>query len=369
MRWAATVLLLGAVACGTPPAAQVQSATELGTVSQTALIVGRDGGRSGLLWGLSVWLFGDTFSSVADADGQTLHGNSFAFTGSLSADGGIELTERPDASGAPTYLLSPTDDEAAFIAAHAGDPCQEQPCGARYAAWPGAPLFDTTRNRAVIPYGLVWAAPGDFNFYGVGQSFALWTDFSSLPDRPVVAPGAPHPTLLFGQDEPGFGSAVAIDGEALYAFACVQDGLTFHCLLGQVDLGSVLDRSAWTYWDGAGWSTSITSAQPVFDASSIVSVQFNSFLGVWTAVYSAPLTNDVMLRTAPALVGPWSDELHLFTADRIGMAGTSYDAAPHTELAENGGQVLYVSYSRPNGNGLFGADFAIERVVLAKPSH
>jgi len=363
------VLLVGALACGTPPAAQVQSATEAGTVAQSTLIIGRDGGRSGLLWGLSVWLFGDTFSSVPDAEGQTLHGNSFAFTSVLSADGGIALTERTDASGAPSYLLAPTDDEAAFIAEHQGNPCAEQPCGARYAAWPGAPLFDAARNRALIPYGLVWAAPGDFNFYSVGQSFAVWTDFSSLPERPVVAPGAAFPTLLFSQDEPGFGSAVAIDDDTLYAFACVQDSVTFHCLVGQVDLASVLDRSAWRYWDGAEWSSSLASARPVFDASSIVSVQFNTYLGVWTAVYSAPLSNDVKLRTAPAPVGPWSDELHLFTADRNGMGGTSYDAAPHLEFAENGGQVLYVTYSRPNGNGPFGDEFALERVALAKPSH
>jgi hypothetical protein len=96
-------------------------------------------------------------------------------------------------------------------------------------------------------------------------------------------------------------------------------------------------------------------------------VQFNTYLGQWTAIYSSPLSNDVMLRTAPAQAGPWSDELHLFTADREGQGGTSYDAAPHPEFSDSGGQVLYLSYSRPNGNGLFGAEFALERVTLEKP--
>jgi len=73
-----------------------------------------------------------------------------------------------------------------------------------------------------------------------------------------------------------------------------------------------------------------------------------------------------MLRTAPALVGPWSDALHLFSADRKGMGGTSYDAAPHAEYAENGGQVLFISYSRPNGNGVFGSEFALERLTLER---
>ena len=341
----------------------------MGPVTQSTLIVGRDGGGSGLLWGLSVWLFGDTVSTVPDAEGQTWHNNSFSFTSSLSATDGFALTEPTDSSGAPAYFLAPTDDEAAFISAHQGDPCAEQPCGARFAAWPGTPVFDAARNRALIPYLLVWAAPGDFNFYGVGQSFAVWNDFSALPERPIVSPGTVHPTLLFTQDEPGFGSAAAILGDALYAFGCVQAGLTFHCFLAEVDLESVLDRSAWRFWDGADWSSSITSVEPVFDASSIVSVEFNAYLGQWTAIYSATLSNDVMLRTAPALTGPWSDELRLFTADRQGMGGTSYDAAPHMEFAENGGQVMYLTYSRPNGNGPFGAEFALERVTLGKPSH
>jgi Domain of unknown function (DUF4185) len=366
LRAAGVVLCLGALACGEPPAARVVQTQGVGIVSQSQLIVGRDGGGSALLWGLSVWLFGDTVSSVPDAQGETWHNNSFAFTTGLSAADGVTLSERTDSAGAPAYFLAPTDDEAAFITAHQGDPCDEQPCGARFAAWPEAPLFDAARNRALVPYGLVWAAPGDFNFYSVGRSFAVWSDFTALPERPVVSPGAEHPTLLFAQDEPNFGSAIAIDGDDLYAFGCDQDGLSFHCLLAKVALASVLDRLAWLFWDGANWSSALTSAQPVFDAASIVSVQFNAYLGQWTAIYSATLSNDVMLRTAPALTGPWSDAMTLFTADRQGMGGTSYDAAPHAEYAENGGQVLYVSYSRPNGNGPFGADFALEQVSLGK---
>jgi hypothetical protein len=267
IRVAGAALCLGALGCGTPPAARVQGATEQGVVIESTLIIGRDGGGSGLLWGLSVWLFGDTFSSVADANAQTLHGNSFAFSNSFDASSGIALTERTDVAGAPAYLLAPTDDEAAFTAAHQGDPCVEQPCGARYAAWPGSPLFDASRSRALIPYMLVWAAPGDFNFYSVGQSFAVWSDFTALPERPVVSPGAAHPTLLFSEDEPGFGTACTIDGDTLYAYACVQDGLSFPCLLAKVALESVLDRSAWLYWDGSDWSSALGTAEAVFDGA------------------------------------------------------------------------------------------------------
>lgn len=360
-------LVLGALSCGHPPALRVLDARETGTVSQSAVIVGRDGGGSALLWGRSVWVFGDTVSAIPDVNGQTWHDNSSAVTATLSALTGVALTQSTDAAGAPTYFLPPTGDEAAFIAMHAGNPCRQQPCGARYAAWPSAPVFDGPRNRALVPYSLVWAAPGDFNFYGVGQSFAVWSDLASVPERPVVSPGSAHPTLLFGQNEPGFGAAAVVEGDTLYAFGCIQDGLNFHCLLASVALDSVLERSAWRFWDGVEWSTSLSAARPVFDASSILSVQYNGYLGQWMATYSAPLSNDVLVRTAPSLVGPWSDAARLFAADRKGMGGTSYDAQAHSELSEGNGQVVYVSYSRPNGNGLFGSEFAMVRISLARP--
>src|SRR5271166_3975862 len=105
-RAVGAVLCLATLACGSsPPAAvRVLEATEVGTLAQSNLIIGRDGGGSALLWGLSVWVFGDTVSSVQDAQGQTWHNNSFAFTGSLSAADGISVTERTDSTGAPAYF-------------------------------------------------------------------------------------------------------------------------------------------------------------------------------------------------------------------------------------------------------------------------
>jgi hypothetical protein len=302
---------------------------------------------------------------VPDADGQTWHHNSFSFTSDPSAADGITgLIERIDAVGAPQYLLVPTADEAAFNAAHRGDPCAEQPCGARYAAWPGAPLFDAARNRVLIPYGLVWAAPGDFNFHGVGGSFATWPDFDSAPERPIVSPGSAHPTLLFAEGEPSYGTLAQIEGNDLFAYDCELDFLTFHCTLAKVDLDHLFDRASWLFWDGSHWSSKMGDARPVLDASSSLTVQFNSHLGQWTASYSKVLSNDVLMRTAPALTGPWSDATLLFTADRKGQDGTSYDATPHAEYEEDGGRVLYFSYSRPTGQGWFGGEFALVRVTL-----
>jgi hypothetical protein len=364
----AAVVLIAAPGCGDPgrPPLGVLEAVELGVVPQSATITGRDGADSALLWGHSVWTFGDTVLAANDAAGTNWHHNSFSVTADLAAADGIDgLGERTDAAGAPVYFIAPTAAEEAFNAAHRGDPCAETPCGARWAVWPGTMVFDAARGRALVSYGLIYAEPGDFNFRGVGQSFAVWSDYAALPERPVVAAAQEHPTLLFLEDEPGYGGqGAAIVDDDLWAFACTQDGLAFPCTLGRVPLDRLFERAAWQYWTGSGWSAAMSDARTVFDGGTNTRVAFNDYLGRWTAIYSAPISNDVVIRTAPALEGPWSAESRLFVADRKGHDGWTYDAYAHPEHSEQGGRVLYVTYTRPTGVGWFGSEIALWRVVL-----
>jgi hypothetical protein len=365
VRRAAIPILVACAACsaqtggsGGPPNVVVVDVREVGRMAQSSSIAGRDGGESALLFQHSVWAFGDTVLRIQDTDGQTWHHNSFSITDDLTASGGIlGLSERTDAAGAPLYFLAPTEDEAAFNRAHLGS--------ARWAVWPGAMVFDAPRERAFIFYGLVYAQPGDFNFRGVGQSIAVWSAFDSLPERPELSPGTDHPTLLFGENERAFGTAAAVEGEFLYVFACDKSGLSFPCAVARVESPKTLDRNAWRYFDGAAWSPSIDRAANVLDGAPIMGVHFNAYLRRWVAIHSVPLSNEVVLETAESLEGPWSSSLPLFSADRKGMGGTSYDALPHAELAEDGGRIEYVTYSRPTGTGLFDAEFAVVRVQLS----
>ena len=347
------------------PEVKVVEAHEVEVLPQSPLIIGRDGGDSALLWGHSVWAFGDTVLSVPDVDGVTWHHNSFTASDDLDGEDGVTwLPERLDGAGAPRYLIAPTAEEEAFNAAHRGDPCAEPPCGARWAAWPGAPVFDEARSRALIPYGLIYAEPGDFNFHGVGQSFAVWTDYAALPERPVVDPAQDHPTLLFLENEPGYGDGgSAIVGDALYAFACRPN-----CKLGKVPLDHVFERAAWTYWDGAAWSAQIGDARALFDAP-YARVGYNDYLRRWTAVYAEDLSDHVVMRTAPDLTGPWSAPAGLFTADRKGTGGWTYDAYPHAEYAGEGGRVQFVSFTRSNGQGWFGSELVWVRVLIEPAPH
>jgi hypothetical protein len=363
---AASVAALGCSGCGTPTFGA--TAEPLGVLSQAATIQGRDGGGSGLVFGHSVWTFGDTVLQNPDAEGVNWHQNSWSFTDDRVVKGTIGgFTERTDSAGAPTYFVAPTPDEAAYNAAHYGDSCASQPCGARWAAWPGPPLWDASRGRALAFYGLVHAAPGDFNFYGVGQGIAVWSDFASAPERPEVSPGTEHPTLLFAQGEPAWGAGALLEGDQLYSLACDTDkgGFSPPCWLARVPAVSVLDRSAWTFWDGKAWSTSMSDRAAVFAGAPTVTLEYNAYLAAYTALYAEPMSNHVFLRTAQAITGPWSDAKLLFEADK--PEGGAYDAASHAEYEEQKGKVLYVTFSRSNHKGWFGSEFALVRVTLPAP--
>lgn len=360
-------LLVPALAgCGDPADATVVSAKEAFVLEQSPSIQGRDGGDSGVVWGHSVWAYGDTVLNLEDEKGTSWHHNSFSSTQDLDASDGITGFDEPvDSKGAPAHYVPPTDEEEAFNEAHRGDPCAETPCGARWAAWPGAPVYDEARDRAVLFYGLIYAEPGDFNFHGVGQGVALWSSFEAKVERQMIDAKQEHPTLLFQENEPAYGLGATVKDGLLYSFACSSDdSFAPPCSLARVALESVLDRAAWQYWDGAAWSSDIKSAATLFDGASILSVAYNEHLGRYTAVYSAPLSNDVLLRTAPELTGPWSDPVKLFVADRKTSEGNVYDANQHAEYQEDGGRVLYVSHSRPTGQGWFGAEIAVVRVEL-----
>ncbi|MBS2031709.1 MAG: DUF4185 domain-containing protein [Deltaproteobacteria bacterium] len=363
-RLALAVLVLAA--CSRGPAGKVAKVEELGALQQSPLIVGRDGAETARVWGQEVWAFGDTFLSVPNAQGFNFVSNTFSISATAVIDGGLALADRLDDAGAPLSLFQPTSDELAVDLAHQQLPdggCLETPCGQRWATWPGAIVFDADAGTALAFYGLVTAAPGDFNFQGVGQSMAMWSSFDALPTRPAFNVCADQPMALFCQDEPSFGSAAVEQDGFIFAFGCNKRGFNWPCKLARVPFAQAQQRSAWQFWNGSDWSSKLGDAAEVFDGASILNVSFNAHLGQWLVVYSAPLSNDVKYRTAPKLTGEWSGEATLFTTDRQDAGGTSYDALLHSELSEDDGRILYVTFSRPTP-GWFNSEFALVRITL-----
>lgn len=273
-------------------------------------------------------------------------------------------------AGAPTMILPETPAEQAFNTAHSGNNCQASPCGARWALWPASIAVDPASGNALVFYGLVYSLPGAFNFQGIGSSVATWLNFSSQPQRPTISPAVvpAHPDLLFGQNEPSFGAASLISGGLLYVYGCgiPSSGTDKGCRLGRVAPASVLNRSAWTWYSGTGgWSPQLSQAIPVFTGDSILSVAWNSYLQQFVAVYSAVFSQNVMMRTAPHPEGPWSTEVLAFVAQQP-SSGNTYDAHAHPEYDGNGGQTIYVTYSRATGS--FTSEIRLVSIAFAPAS-
>ncbi|MGP8253371.1 MAG: DUF4185 domain-containing protein [Terracidiphilus sp.] len=334
-----------------PPGLTVVQATDLGAIPTNPEILGRDGGYSALFDGNSVWLYGDTFLTKPNAQDFTLISDSWSYTTDLNAQGGITGFKEPtDQSGAPKMILPETAAEQAFNNAHNANNCRAQPCGARWALWPMSITVDPAANQALIFYQVVSALPGNFNFQGIGESAATWQSLNAVPVRPNLNPPivSGHPDLLFGVSDPSFGSASLIANGKLYVYGCgvANNGFDKGCRLAKVDPAQAQNRSAWSFYTGSGnWSPQDSNAVPVFEGDSILSVDWNSYLGLYVAVYSAPFSQNVMIRTAKAPEGPWSRETVAFVAMQP-ASGNVYDAHAHAEYDLNGGQTIFVSYSR-----------------------
>ncbi|OGR04232.1 MAG: hypothetical protein A2284_05235 [Deltaproteobacteria bacterium RIFOXYA12_FULL_61_11] len=346
-------------------ALRVVAAEELGVLEQSPTILGRDGGFSTLLWGTTIWVYGDTFLSKADEHGRTLLHNSFSRTEDLNAADGITaFFERQDSLGTPTMLLEPTPQEEAFNAAHSVTNCREEPCGARYGTWPTELVWDHARARALAHYSLIYAEPGAWNFTTLGSGLAEWKDPTQPAVRLLAAPSSDTPELTWAQDDPVPSQGPQVLDDYLYGFACPLVSLRRPCTLARAPLSTVARRESWTWYTGHSWSTEPAKASPLFEGNVAITVSFNSYLGRWMAIYARLFEDTVELRTAPELTGPWSEPLPLFTGDDHDEERWLYDAVAHASYAEENGRIMYVTYSRPIPGTMFSSELVLVRVVL-----
>lgn len=114
----------------------------------------------------------------------------------------------------------------------------------------------------------------------------------------------------------------------------------------------------------ANWSSQLADAVSVIPDANIMSVSWNDYLQQYVAIYSQVFSNNVMIRTAPAPEGPWSGERTLFVA-MSPVSGNVYDARAHSEYDANGGQTIFVTYSRATGT--FTSEVRLVSVLMQRP--
>jgi hypothetical protein len=171
----------------------------------------------------------------------------------------------------------------------------------------------------------------------------------------LVRPETSTPTILFGPDEPPWGSGALVVGDQMYAYACEARDLGCSCRLARVPIAAALDRSAWRFFAAGGrWSSDWRDAQPVLSGGiqwGILSVHWNPYLGKFMAVSSRVVDARIAIRLADHPEGPWS-ESEMIEIDTLhsgpGWIWTTRGLG-HPEFARDGGRTEYVTYRRTMG--------------------
>ncbi len=323
---------------------QVSSVADQGALVQPAGWL-RDGGESALVVGRILWVFGDTLFTAPASDGTHLRSNSWAWSEPSHPERLDDVVER---DGTPVQVVPFEELEAAYNRLGGGS-------NDRVALWPASVLAQDG-GSALVFFREVLVAPGPLRFRVLGTGIGTV--------RPGATTAVRDDDLLFHSPDPAFSSgAVRTDG-FVYLYGCHRtDRQGFGCDVARVSETAVHDRAAYEFWDGAGWSPRVRRAAVVLPGpSGGPSVSWNGWLGVYLAVYSQPLSNRVLMRTAPRPEGPWSAPVVAFTGEPPGGTSADYAAFEHPELSTDGGRSITISYFHPLGP--FRGEIRLVRVGL-----
>ncbi len=146
----------------------------------------------------------------------------------------------------------------------------------------------------------------EFDEKGVGTWTTNYSGLAYSDDDGNHWTKAPAPRWGPGSN---FSQAAIVDHEGHAYLFGVPAGRRGGVKLVRVPSGSLLDASAYRYWNAAGWvpsevDASLIVAGPVGE----LSVRWNSHYAKWLMMYLKVDRDAIVLRTADALTGPWEDE-------------------------------------------------------------
>ncbi len=237
--------------------------------------------------------FGDTFGCCGNGNGvfgENWRSNALAWSSDNDLSTGMRLDGMvTDASGDAVHILN----------REPGD----------YTIIPTAGI--EVDGQIYLHYMAVrqWGQPGEWTLNRSGWAYADSPD--GVWEQPASATW---------QGDSAFGQAALVKrDDFLYVFG-IPGGRFGGVSLARVPEDQILDMSAYRYWDGAGWNPDMSRAAEV--ASSPVgelSVAWNDHLQSWIMTYLNEQMAAIVIRTAPDLVGPWSDPMPV-------VSGTDYPA-------------------------------------------
>jgi hypothetical protein len=343
-RLVATLIgVLGAtplVGAELPDSPRVAIVRQLGDQFQpnTVGITGQDGATSVTLpEGGAIWTFGDTvegkFESIRGLDLADKLSNTAALVPAQDASTGVRRFEFFAAGDRPREMIPLAKDEdrstlrlwpmhgqcvgdEVFVFYH------------RIALLPGVDVFENFRLDGM---GIARAKLGEWRFKRletVEGSREFWTG-----------------------DEPTFGVFTTAHDGYVHLWGNLMTGM----FLARTRAAQLTEPASYEYLVATPtlaapdvkprWAGSFEGTAPLFDSvPNEMSAAWNQHLGLFVAVHAYLREPQIVLRTAPALTGPWSEPEVIARPERIGKDDLIYAAKEHPELARDGGRVIYVTY-------------------------
>ncbi|MGB6179786.1 MAG: DUF4185 domain-containing protein [Rhodococcus sp. (in: high G+C Gram-positive bacteria)] len=110
--------------------------------------------------------------------------------------------------------------------------------------------------------------------------------------------------------------ALAREGGYVYMYG-TPNGRVGGVYVARVPEDRVLDKGAWEYWVGSGWSNDASRGPAPMITGGVgeVSVQYNSDLQRWVMIYTDVVYNGIVMRQSTSPTGPWTEPTVLISAD------------------------------------------------------
>lgn len=161
-------------------------------------------------------------------------------------------------------------------------------------------------DRMVLHYMSVshWGEPGHWDLGHAGFAYSDDGGETWTKDEATLLPG-----------DTNFGQVAMEEYEGHIYIWGIPGGRYGGVQLARAEMQSLLDLTAWEYWDGTGWIAEVDGAAEVVPPNvGELSVRWNSYYQRWIMMYLNDPAGLIELRTADEITGPWSDPLIVTTA-------------------------------------------------------
>ena len=294
--------------------------------------IGADGAYSIPLGGdTTLWLFSDTFVGKVK-DGKRL--DARMINNSVALQRGTNQPEffyGSTAAGKPASFIKPQHGSGRdyFWLAH----------GAR-----------TARGLYLFLQRVVTVKPGTpFGFRMIDGWLACVANPDDPPPRWRITQTKVPFTHISAKGALIFGNAVLVEGESVYIFGgdsrpeARKSGMPNGMVVARAPADGLGDFAQWRFLSSGAWQQDSRKVTPVFpNIGSEYSVSRLPARKDYAAVYSEGIGGRIVLRTAPALAGPWSEPVLVYRCPDMNWSPKvfCYAAKAHPELTSAPDELL-----------------------------